>query len=337
VSVDVTVKGIAAFLSDVWATPVEVSDVSAASAGARRRNILFTAHRGEDAIPLVATIIHDAGLQIMTVETEAATLQLAEQAGVAVAHVHAVCMDPAYVGGPFFVTSQIPGETIPRQILRLVEATPGLGPTIGRGIGASLAKLHAVDPALAHPLLDRPQYGATTTIAAALQHVRAQIDLLLQPSPVFELTYAWLENNQPQPGEHLTIVQRDCRNGNIIVGADGLRAILDWEVAHLGEPMEDLAWVCVRMWRFRNDDLEVGGFATRDDLRAGYEDAGGTWDEASFFWWKVHATLRWGLGLAGQGRAHLDGTFSSIVMAGSGRRVGELEYDCLMLLRDQFA
>ena len=335
-SVDVTVKGLSAFLSDVWETPVEITDVSAASAGARRRNVLFTAHRDGAALPLVATIIHDSGLQIMTVETEAATLKLAEDAGVAVAHVHALCMDPAYVGGPFFVTTQIPGETIPRQVLRLVEATPGLGATIGANIGESLAKLHAVDAATAHPLLDRPQYGAVTTISAALQHVRAQIDLLLQPSPVFELTYAWLEEHQPTPSERLHVVHRDCRNGNIIVGPDGLRAILDWEVAHLGEPMEDLAWVCVRMWRFRNDHLEVGGFATRDDLRAGYESAGGVWDDASFKWWKVHATLRWGLGLAGQGRAHLDGTFRSIVMAGSGRRVAELEYDCLMLLRDQF-
>jgi aminoglycoside phosphotransferase (APT) family kinase protein len=335
VSIDITVKGLAAFLSDVWQTPVEVSDVAAATAGARRRNVLFTAHREGERLPLVATIIHDPGLQIMTVETEAATLQLAEEAGVAVAHVHALCMDPAYVGGPFFVTTQISGETIGRQVLRLVDATPGLGPRIARGIGASMARLHAADPAQAHPLLERPQYGATT-ITAALEHVRAQIDMLLQPSPVFELTYAWLDANQPVPGDRLTIVHRDCRNGNIIVGDDGLRAILDWEVAHLGEPMEDLAWVCVRMWRFRNDDLEVGGFAGRADLRAGYEDAGGVWDDASFFWWKVHSTLRWGLGLAGQSRAHLDGTFSSIVMAGSGRRVGELEYDCLMLLRDQY-
>jgi aminoglycoside phosphotransferase (APT) family kinase protein len=334
-SIDVTVKGIAAFLSDVWSTPVEVSDVLYASAGARRRNVLFTAQRGDEAIPLVATIIHDPGIQIMGIETEAATLKLAEAAGVAVAHVHAVCADPAYVGGPFFVTSQIAGETIPRQILRLVDATPGLGQKIARDIGASFARLHALDPALAHPLLDRPQLGATT-IEAGLLHVRAQIDLLLQPSPVFELAYAWLDTHRPVPGERLTVVHRDCRNGNIIVGPDGLRAILDWEVAHLGEPMEDLAWVCVRMWRFRNDHLEVGGFGTRDDLRAGYEEAGGTWDDASFFWWKLHATLRWGLGLAGQGRAHLDGTFRSIVMAGSGRRIGELEYDCLMLLRHHY-
>ncbi|MEY2471021.1 MAG: hypothetical protein QOK28_350 [Actinomycetota bacterium] len=335
-SIDITVKGIAAFLSDAWQTPVEISEVAPASAGARRRNVLFTAYRDGEPMRLVATIIHHAGLQIMTVETEAATLRLAEDAGVAVAHVQAVCMDPAYVGGPFFVTNQIAGETVGRQILRLVEANAGLGPTIAHGIGESLAKLHAVDPALAHPALERPALG-TTAIDAALAHVRAQLDVLLQPSPVFELAYAWLDSHRPQARQRLTVVHRDCRNGNIIVGPDGLRAILDWEVAHLGEPMEDLAWMCVRMWRFRNDELEVGGFAARDDLRAGYEAAGGAWDEPSFFWWKLYSTLRWGLGLAGQARAHLDGTFSSIVMAGSGRRVGELEYDCLMLLKNQFS
>jgi aminoglycoside phosphotransferase (APT) family kinase protein len=335
VSIDPTVKGISAFLSDAWGTSVDLSDVMPASAGARRRNVLFTAHRDGEALPLVATIIHDAGLQIMTVETEAATLKLAETAGVAVAHVHAVCADPAYVGGPFFVTTQIPGETVGRQILRLVEANPGLGDRIARDLGASFAKLHAVDPALAHPALERPALGKTA-VDAALTHVRAQMDLLMQPSPVFELTYAWLDAHRPS-SDRIAIVHRDCRNGNIIVGDDGLRAILDWEVAHVGDPMEDVAWMCVRMWRFRNDHLEVGGFANRDGLRAGYEQAGGTWDDASFFWWKLYSTLRWGLGLAGQGRAHLDGTFSSIVMAGSGRRVGELEYDCLMLLKDQFA
>ncbi len=334
-SVDVTIKGISAFLSEEWATPVEITDVAYASAGARRRNVLFTAFRDNEPLPLVATIIHDPGLQIMTIETEAALLQLAEQAGVTVAHVHAVCIDPAFVGGPFFVTTQLGGDTIPRQILRLVDATPGLGPKIARGIGESFARLHAVDPALAPDTLERPEPGASS-IDAALRHVRTQLDNLLQPSPAFELAYAWLEANQPTPGDRLTIVHRDCRNGNIIVGPDGLRAILDWEVAHLGEPMEDLAWVSIRSWRFRNDHLEVGGFASRADLRNGYEQAGGVWDDASFFWWKVFNTLRWGLGLAGQGRAHLEGSFSSIVMAGSGRRVGELEYDVLMLLRGAY-
>jgi aminoglycoside phosphotransferase (APT) family kinase protein len=96
--------------------------------------------------------------------------------------------------------------------------------------------------------------------------------------------------------------------------------------------MADLAWMCVRMWRFGNDHLPVGGFATVDDLRAGYEEAGGHWDADAFHWWQVLGSLRWGVGLGSQVRQHIDGEFRSIVMAGSGRRVAEMEYDVLCLI-----
>jgi aminoglycoside phosphotransferase (APT) family kinase protein len=97
--------------------------------------------------------------------------------------------------------------------------------------------------------------------------------------------------------------------------------------------VEDLAWTTQRMWRFREDARTVGGLAGIPTLRSAYEDAGGVWDEDRFHWWRVLGSVRWGMGLAGQARAHLDGSFRSIVMAGSGRRVPELEYDTLLLLR----
>jgi hypothetical protein len=87
------------------------------------------------------------------------------------------------------------------------------------------------------------------------------------------------------------------------------------------------------MWRFREDEREIGGFAGIEPYVAGYEAAGGTFDAERYHWWKVLGTLRWGLGLAGQTAAHLDGRFSTIVMAASGRRVPELEWDLLMLLK----
>ena len=153
------------------------------------------------------------------------------------------------------------------------------------------------------------------------------------PSAPFELAFRWLARNPPPAPERLCLVHGDFRNGNMIVGEDGLRAALDWEVSRIGDPMEDLGWLCQRMWRFRNDALEVGGFGRRVDLAAGYREAGGSFHEASFHWWKTIATLRWGIGLAGQAAAHLDGSVPSIVMAASGRRIAELEYDTLMLLR----
>ena len=326
---DQTQKGLAAFLSQTWGKPVAIENLELASAGARRRNVLFDAVAGGERTGLVATIVPFAAMQLVPIEVEASNLQLAEAAGMPVPHVHAATSNTSWVGGPFFLTSRVAGETIPRQVLRLVEKTPGLGPRLARQCGAALAKLHAADASRAHPLVLRP---SGDPLEAALATSRRQLDELLQPSPAFTLCFNWLKRNRPRGPERITVVHGDFRNGNLIVDADGLRASLDWEGCHLGDPMEDAGWVAQRMWRFRNDTLEVGGFGTRDDLRAGYQEAGGQWNEARYRWWKAQGTLRWGLGLAGQAKQHLDGSVPSIVLAASGRRVAELEYDTLMLL-----
>jgi len=333
-SSDPTRKGLAAFLGELWGEPVEIENLQMASAGARRQNLLFEARRRDERSALVATITPNPAMQVMDVEVEADTIRLAETAGTPAPHVVAATNDPSWVGGPFFVTERVEGETIPRRVLRLVESTAGLGSRLGRQCGEALAKLHAIDPSRARAELARP--GATSPAEQALAMAETLLHALLQPSPAYALGLRWLERQLPPRSERTGVVHGDFRNGNIIVGPDGLRAALDWEVAKIGDPMEDLAWLCMRMWRFRNDDLEVGGFATADDLRAGYEAAGGRWRQESFHWWKVLCTLRWGLGLAGQAAAHLNGTVPSIVMAASGRRVAELEYDTLMLIRGSY-
>jgi hypothetical protein len=86
------------------------------------------------------------------------------------------------------------------------------------------------------------------------------------------------------------------------------------------------------MWRFGLDDLTVGGLGTVDTLRDAYVAAGGVWDDDRFLWWRVLTTLRWGLGLAGQAAQHLDGTYRTVVMAASGRRVTEMAFDVLTLV-----
>ena len=321
---------LAAWLSAQEGRTVAIDGLTVASTGARRVNALFEARTDGTSQRLALTMIPTAAIQLLDIRDEAGVRLLAESAGVPVPHVHHVCSDEAVLGGPFFISTAVDGETVPRRVLR-VAAENGVGERIVDQLGEAMARLHSIDPAAAPATIPRPE-GAGP-IDTGLSTIDGQLELLIEPSPVFAYAARWLERNMPpEPGE-LAIVHSDIRNGNIIVGDDGLRAILDWEGTRVGDPMEDLAWPCQRMWRFREEALTVGGFAGVDVLRAAYERAGGAWDQPRFDWWRVHGTVKWGLGLASQARAHLDGSFRSIVTAASGRRVSELEYDTLLLLR----
>jgi aminoglycoside phosphotransferase (APT) family kinase protein len=323
--------GLAAFLAETFDRPVTVSNLAQSSAGARRANVLFDAHDGERVLHLVATVLPTTEIEINPIGAEAAVRTVAERHGVPVPHIHAVCTDPSYVGGPFFVSDRVDGESVPRRVLRLVHQE-GIGERVARQLGEALGRLHAIDPTLA-PVELAGDNGANPA-EIALTEADAGVGQLLPNRPVFALGLRWLERRLPPVPERHTIVHTDARNGNLIVGTDGLRAVLDWEgTKRSGDPMQDVAWPALRMWRFREDDREIGGFAGREPFVAGYEDAGGRFDAERFRWWKVLGTLRWGLGLASQADAHLDGRFPSVVMAASGRRVPELEWDLLMLVR----
>lgn len=324
-------KGLATFLTEAFGRPVAVTNLASSSAGARRGNILFDADDGQRALRLVATILPTSEIEINPISAEAAVRTLAESHGVPVPHIHATCTDPSYVGGPFFVSERVDGESVPRRVLRLVHGE-GIGDRVAEQLGEALAHLHAIDPALAPAELNEDERDDPTE--AALIDAEAMVQELAPTRPVFAMGLHWLERRRPGPPPRPTIVHTDVRNGNIIVSADGLAAVLDWEGARRsGDPMQDAAWPALRMWRFRDDEREIGGFAGRVPFIAGYERAGGTFDAERFEWWKALGTLRWGLGLAGQAAAHLDGRFSTVVMAASGRRVPELEWDLLMLLR----
>jgi aminoglycoside phosphotransferase (APT) family kinase protein len=319
------------WLSAQEQTDITVTDLNAVSAGARRFNALLSATTASGTTRYALTMIPTASIQLLDVADEASVRQLAESAGVPVPHIHHVCTDESVLGGPFFISIAVEGETVPRRVLRLIEQHDNLGSLITRQIGTALADLHSIPESNA-PRTLLPDSGLGP-IAHALSQVDEGLSELLTPSPAFSFCARWLERNAPIEPAWSTIVHSDVRNGNIIVGQDGLRAILDWEGSRIGDRMEDLAWTTQRMWRFREDHLPIGGFGTINDLRTAYLERGGEWDDARFHWWRVLLTVRWGLGMAGQSRSHLDGSFVSIVMSASARRMAELEFDALQLLR----
>ncbi|MDG1188589.1 MAG: DUF6285 domain-containing protein, partial [Ilumatobacter sp.] len=153
-------------------------------------------------------------------------------------------------------------------------------------------------------------------------------DELGEPHPVFEFTRNWLLEHRPARTRR-SLVHGDFRLGNLIVGSGGLSAIIDWELAHIGDPMEDLGWLCVKAWRFGGLD-PVGGIGTREDLFAAYEAAGGgTVDAVAVHWWEVLGTWKWGIMCVLQANVHRSGAVRSHELAAIGRRVCENEFDLL--------
>src|SRR5205823_7359916 len=187
------------------------------------------------------------------------------------------------LGAPFLVTERIEGETIARRILR-DDAYASARPLLAAQCGRALARIHRI-PLDAVPGLvggePLPQWRA----------ILDGFEATGQPHPAFELAFRWLHANQP-PASSTAIVHGDFRNGNFIVGPDGLRAVLDWELAHVGDPMEDLGWLCVKAWRF-GVDKAVGGFGDRAELFGAYEAvAGRPVDPEVVRWWEVLGTLK---------------------------------------------
>jgi aminoglycoside phosphotransferase (APT) family kinase protein len=257
-------------------------------------------------------------------ELEARLLTAAAKAGVPVPGVRAAGpADPARLDTSYLIMDRIAGETIARKILRDPEYGTARTLLAGQG-GEALARLHRIDPATVHGLeFSDPLVRYRSTYDQLSEALATRV-------PVFEWAFAWLQEHRPQ-GRPQTVVHGDFRLGNVIVNSDGLAAVLDWELAHLGDPMEDLGWLCVKAWRFGGAP-EVGGFGTLDELIAGYERGGGVADRAVVQWWIVAGTLMWGVMCMLQANAHLSGALRSVELAAIGRRVPEQEHDLLLLL-----
>jgi aminoglycoside phosphotransferase (APT) family kinase protein len=253
---------------------------------------------------------------------EAQLMQLAHDAGLPSPRVLHV-LQPQDGLGTGFIMQRVEGETIARKILR-DEKFAKARPLLARQLGKVAAGIHGL------PLAKLPklrQMTATMEIAELERDYRR----FNWPRPVFELALRWLRDRDPGPSEEVTLLHGDFRHGNLIIGPDGVRAVLDWELAHTGDPMEDLGWVCVNSWRFGEIDKPVGGFGTREELFAGYEAAGRRVDANRVKFWEVMGTLRWGVMCCGMMRRSR-GLEQSIERAMIGRRASETEIDLLRLL-----
>jgi len=253
-------------------------------------------------------------------ELEARAQQRAAAAGAPVPHILAADNAVAALGNPYLICDAIGGETIVRRILRSLDEA-GRERLLGQ-CAQALAAIHRSQPS-----------GIGLSDADQLTEWRDQLDEMNDTTATFEWAFRWLAANRPDPAPHV-LVHGDFRMGNLIVDDEGLAAVLDWELVHIGEFYEDLAWFCIRAWRFgAPEQLGAGGLGSVEEFLTAYESAAGrAVDRAAFRWWLVVATLRWGVICRYQAERHLSGQSPSVELAAIGRRVCETEWDLLDLL-----
>ncbi|RMF19512.1 MAG: phosphotransferase family protein [Deltaproteobacteria bacterium] len=265
---------------------------------------------------------------------EYALLATAREAGVRVPEVHWFGDAGAGLGAAFFVMDHVDGESLGRRLLRETRYSK-TRERLPADLARELARIHAIDPTdpRLREHLDREPAG----VGAEIERYRTIMETAAggHPMPVLELAGRWLERAAPSGGE-TTLVHGDFRIGNVLFDENGLTAVLDWELSHAGDPMEDLGWLCVRAWRFGADDLPAGGLCSREHLWSLYEQASGRRvDPERAMYWEIFGNWKWAIICMVQAAGHKAGRFPDVELAAIGRRVAEVEWELLDLLEQQ--
>jgi len=264
----------------------------------------------------------------LTAATEFELLEAVRAGGVPVPQPHFLLVAADDLGDGY-VMERVAGETIPRKILR-DDAFAAARPRMAAQAGRILAKIHAIDGPALSQLPSAAEKSAPARVA--LDQLRELGERFAEPHPVFEVALRWLRDEMPEPTGRC-LVHGDFRNGNLMVDGEGIRSVLDWELAHIGDPLEDLGWLCAPSWRFGVLDKPVGGFGSIEELCSAYTEAGGVGaDPEAVRYWIVLGTLRWGVICQAQAFTHRSGLNRSVELAAIGRRVCETEWDLLNLI-----
>ena len=299
------------------------------SGGASQETWAFDAVANGAHIPLIlrrspggAARIITEGSSAVSLANEARTIEEARAIGAKAPEVKYVLKAEDGVGEGY-VMARLTGETIARKILRDKEFD-AVRPHLARQCGEILARIHKVDTAPLKsylPVVDGPMQ---------LRQFRDRYDSYDYPHPMFELAFKWLEPRLAG-AKRQTLVHGDFRHGNIMISPNGVEAALDWELTHIGDPLEDIGWICTNSWRFGVQQKTVGGFGELDDLLAGYEAAGGgklSVDDVKT--WIVFGSLKWGVMCMSMYQGfRMDG---SVERAAIGRRSSETEIDLVNLI-----
>ena len=250
----------------------------------------------------------------LSLADEYAVLEAAHEAGVKAPRPIAYIAD--LDGREAFVMERQEGETIGRRIVR-----GEVPPSLPVELAEELAKIHAI-PRERLPFLPE----------ARLERMVEELDEVGEPRPAIELGLWWLRKHRPPPREPV-VVHGDYRIGNVVVGPEGLRGVLDWEFAHVDDPVRDVAFGLVRAWRFGVPEKRLGGIGDVEPYLERYNELTGfAVTPAELDYWELAGNVGWAIGCLTQMQRHLTGRDRSVELAVLGRLGAEVEYEICTLL-----
>ena len=318
---------LAAFCADRFGEDCGLSGLERLSGGANMESWAFGWGGRQMVLRRLPDGMEERGADVGSVAAislagQADLIELARSHGV-IAPAVLARLEPGDGLGKGFVMARAEGETLPHKILgnpHFAEAEAKLA----NQCAAELAAIHAIE---AKGLPDEVRFVAAETLLSEQEHAYREIGGAI---PIFDHAFRWLESRMP-PAAEPRLLHADFRMGNLMIDRNGISAVLDWELAHLGDPMEDLAYLCTPSWRFGHYENLAGGFDSAENLIAAYEKASGTAVERDRFdWWLVYNTLWWGVACLKMGHSYRDGSAHTLERTIIGRRASEVEIDLLL-------
>ena len=272
------------------------------------------------------TMAEDSRFGSISLETEAKLFQLAAENDIPAPRVVYV-LDVQDGMGSGFLMEWLEGETLGQRIVRS-EALADIRPQLAYECGEILGRIHALDWQSAKLSGELPVVEPETLVDETWESYRE----LGVPVPMIDYAWRWLKDHLPE-NPRSVLVHSDFRNGNLMIDQNGIKAVLDWELAHVGDPVRDLGWLCVNSWRFGIAELPVGGFGHIDDLLAGYQQSSGiTVSREHLEFWQVFGSFWWAGGTLQMVNAWRTGDVPSLERPVIGRRSSEAQMDCVNLL-----
>jgi aminoglycoside phosphotransferase (APT) family kinase protein len=306
------------YLARSWGEPVQIEKLARISGGASRETYRFDAVLPSGRRLLILRRDPPGSLIETDRRSEFLALKSFHGRGIAAPEPLILELDGAELERPFFIMARVDGGATGSPFQP--NAYGDNAAKLGEAFFGTLGRIAAADPATL-PIAEACEAPALDACwKRELDYWSGVIEAdELHPQPIVRAAIRRLYRNPPPPAQKISVVHGDYRSGNFLHDGQGaVLAILDWEMAHLGDPLEDLGWAIDPLW-CHNESHRVSGMLPRAEAIAVWEKASGLKvAPAAFAWWELFASVKGQAIWTSSAKEYRDGGYMEPILGFSG-------------------